>query len=183
MKLSRGQSLSLAKWVRQHHPRSVARVEVAEGEALEAPRFGAALDECVEWGAGKSGAYPVVNMKTADKGWWPFSAHRSLMVIVRGDSPLEVLHRCGNKMCVNVRHLRYGTHQENMDDAVRMREVRFGESNPAAKLTQAQVDEIRRRYVRGTDRTNRGNGAQLREEFGISVGHLSMVVNHKLWRI
>lgn len=53
MRLSKEQSLSLAKWIRQHHPLSAAR-EAVGADVTEVERelgFAVRGDECVEWGS------------------------------------------------------------------------------------------------------------------------------------
>ena len=49
---------------------------------------------------------------------------------------------CNNGRCVNLRHLRWGTHAENMSDQLIARTTTRGERNPMAKLTEDQVREI-----------------------------------------
>lgn len=60
-----------------------------------------------------------------------------------------VLHTCDNPCCCNPRHLFLGTHKDNMRDKVaKQRTPDFkGTKGPRSKLTQEQVDEIRR--IRG----------------------------------
>lgn len=69
---------------------------------------------------------------------------------------LMVLHRCDNTLCCNPDHLFLGTHVDNMKDmSIKGRATRLsrpgkkGESSPKAKLTDAQVVEIRRLRAMG----------------------------------
>ena len=52
---------------------------------------------------------------------------------------LLALHSCHNPPCVNPRHLRWGTHQDNMDDRGSAGNTPRRERHPRAKLTEAQV--------------------------------------------
>lgn len=52
----------------------------------------------------------------------------------------------------------------------------YGERNPAAKLTESIVEEIRSRYKVGELQKN------LALEFGVCKGTISSVVKNKVWR-
>jgi hypothetical protein len=54
----------------------------------------------------------------------------------------QVLHHCDNPSCVNPAHLYLGTHADNMRDKADRARV-AGERNPNARLSAAEVDEIR----------------------------------------
>ena len=47
--------------------------------------------------------------------------HRHSYIVFRGKIPkgLEVMHLCNNKLCLNPRHLKTGTHRENIDMAIK----------------------------------------------------------------
>ncbi len=80
-------------------------------------------------------------------------AHRFAWMFANGPIPAgsSILHSCDNRWCVNPRHLRPGTHLDNMKDmAVRGRGVAHsGEACGASKLKLAQVTEIRQRRTSG----------------------------------
>lgn len=59
---------------------------------------------------------------------------------------LDVLHNCDNPSCVNPKHLRLGTHSENMADMVKRKRVRRGEGHRDAKLNKEKVKKIRKEY-------------------------------------
>jgi hypothetical protein len=88
-----------------------------------------------------------------------------------------VLHSCDNSRCINPLHLRLGTHQDNVADKVAKGRQARGSRHGASKLTEIQVAEIRRRYVRRA-KGEPGNAKQLLTEFGISQGNLSFIVNN-----
>lgn len=60
---------------------------------------------------------------------------------------LDICHTCDVRTCVNPDHLFLGTRTDNMRDAANKGRVRWpglrGEKHPRAKLTEAQVIEIR----------------------------------------
>ena len=96
--------------------------------------------------------------------------------------PLTVMHKCPvrhNPRCVNPRHLRLGTHAENLED---MRYVGNqahlkGESNGNRRLTEAQVLEIREKYA-----TGRYTKRRLATEFGVSDMTIHRIVNRINWK-
>jgi HNH endonuclease len=74
-----------------------------------------------------------------------------------------VCHRCDTPSCIRPSHLFLGTPTENLVDMVRKgRREYHGEKNPAAKLTDAEVADIRQRY-------RRGGGRALAAEFGVTL--------------
>lgn len=93
---------------------------------------------------------------------------------------MEVCHNCNTKGCANPLHVRYGTHQSNMQDAVRVgthkSQNQQGEKNSSAKLTQKQVNAIRQQY-------NKGGTAQktLAKEYGISQAAISQILNNRTY--
>jgi HNH endonuclease len=84
-------------------------------------------------------------------------AHRLSWELHRGPIPdgLEVMHRCDNPPCVNPDHLTLGSHAENMADMKAKGrgngDRRGGASATGAKLTEAQVREIRSERAAGVE--------------------------------
>lgn len=100
------------------------------------------------WTAGQGHGYGSFGFRTEDGRGVSITAPRAAWRIYRGPIPhgAQVLHRCGVKLCVypfGDDHLYLGTPLENGHDRVRLGEQVRGESHPAARLTEAQVDEIR----------------------------------------
>lgn len=91
------------------------------------------------------------------------------------DMPDVVRHKCDNPRCINPAHLEAGTQAANVADMhTRGRAPDFkGEHNPHAKLTDAQVAEIRRRYV---PRCPINGGSALAREFGTHQTNVSLIV-------
>jgi hypothetical protein len=95
-----------------------------------------------------------------------------------------VCHHCDNPPCVNPEHLFLGTKADNSADMARKgRSVGFvGSRNPRALLTEAQVAEIRSRFIIGNNRYERGNGAALAAEFGVSHDLILRIASRRIWR-
>lgn len=107
-------------------------------------------------------------------------AHRYSWVLAHGitvPDQLYVLHTCDCRHCVNPSHLYAGTPQDNVDDMMeRGRWTPFrGEENPQAKLTEADVKEIRRRCGAGETQ------ASVAQEYGITPVTVSCVCTGKNW--
>lgn len=134
------------------------------------------LGHCWEWQASRS-----------KKGYGHFyfegvcwQTHRLSWVFTNGNIPngLFVLHSCDNPACVRPDHLFLGTNDDNMKDMVskgRSGSYR-GEESSNVKLTQQQVDEIRKRYAKG-DIYQRDLGA----EYGINQSHVSKIIRGDIW--
>ena len=60
----------------------------------------------------------------------------------------NAIHSCDNPSCVNPSHLRWGSHQDNMDDKMkRGRHItKRGEQHHNSKLSKEQVVSIRKEY-------------------------------------
>lgn len=106
-------------------------------------------------------------------------AHRASYRAFVGSVPdgMQVCHRCDVRACVNPAHLFLGTNAENVAD----REAkgrggdRRGESNNSAKLTAADVIEIRRCLRAGQ------TGASLAREYRMSEGAIADIKHGRKW--
>lgn len=112
-----------------------------------------------------------------------YPAHRLAYELAHGpiQEGLVVRHKCDVCACINISHLEIGTHKDNAQDSVkRGRAIRAkGEAHGRAKLTQAQVDEIRRRYIPN----KYGFGATgLAREFGVSKSTIHDILRGAHWK-
>lgn len=72
-------------------------------------------------------------------------AHRLAWAMHNGADPagLVIMHTCDNPPCVNPEHLVAGTTLDNQADKVRKGRQASGDNHGSAKLTSAQVADIR----------------------------------------
>lgn len=127
-------------------------------------------DACWLWtGCVNEHGYGVVGRASG-----PNFAHRNAWELTHGPIPagLSVLHRCDTPACCNPAHLFLGTQADNMADAAAKRRTarQAGEAHPRAKLSDAQVAEIRARYEAGETQT------ALADAFGVRQAHVSRLV-------
>lgn len=144
-------------------------------------RFWSKVDksgECWEWTASKDGSgYGKMLYRGA-----LVRASRLAWMFTFGEIPedLFVCHHCDNPGCVNPEHLFLGTQKDNMLDMVakdRQRKIgQLGEHNGRAKLTEADVREIRIRYEEGQ------SIPVLALDFGVSIGAIHRALIGKHWR-
>lgn len=110
------------------------------------------------------------------------NAHRLSYELHVGEIPagMVIRHRCDTPSCVNPDHLVPGTQRENIQDCIAKgrarRGVFAGEDGHFAKLTEAQVEEIRRAP------RSYGYRKVLAERFGVSASAISKVVGRASWR-
>lgn len=87
---------------------------------------------------------------------------------------MVVMHTCDNPGCVNPKHLRAGTHADNMRDMLTKRRgnPRRGEKSPNSKLTESDVSRIRE---------SRLSQKELALSLGISPKQVSVVKRGLQW--
>jgi hypothetical protein len=143
-------------------------------------RKGASKDDCWKWSASKTeDGYGILTGKNRKQ----LRAHRYSYEIHKGMIPIGmcVLHSCNNPECANPRHLRLGTHKDNVDDRMRAnrtshKSINAGESNGNAKLNKNTVIDIRLEHY-----TYDRSVAYLARKYGIGESTTSYIVNNKTW--
>jgi len=86
---------------------------------------------------------------------------------------LQVLHSCDNPPCCNPGHLFLGTQLQNVADMEAKGRMSVGEEHPTAKLTAAQVAEIRHSHELQ---------AVVGARFGVTQSNVSLIRSGKRWR-
>lgn len=159
------------------------RLYVRKGEDCNSPEHIArrlansvqvnAATNCWEWQRATNGiGYGTLTINGRRK-----YAHR--LAYELGVAPIPegmlVLHKCDNPSCINPEHLEAGTQSQNMRDCHKRGRSRIpsprlhGEDNGSCKLTDTQVDEIRRRL-------NAGDRQQaIADCYGVSQGQISNI--------
>lgn len=128
-----------------------------------------------------------------DLGRRSIRAHCVSWILHNGDIPdgLLVLHNCDTPLCVNPKHLRLGTHKENMADMRNRGRAATGLSNTAylypekrpkgekhgmAKLTEEKVKLIKR------DCCTSMTGLEIANKYQINNGTVSFIRRGLQWR-
>jgi hypothetical protein len=83
---------------------------------------------------------------------------------------------CISRLCVNPNHLREGTHQDNMDDVVRLDLHARGERNGHSKLLDEDIIEIRRLSANGF------SNSFIARKFYIAPQTVSKIVLRQRWK-
>jgi len=110
-------------------------------------------------------------------------AHRVAYALAYGEPPSDkmVCHRCDNPPCVRPDHLFLGVSADNVRDmwtkgrAFMPKQV--GERHHSAKLTEAQVLDLRRRYRAGGITIQ-----QLATEHGVSMATIGHTLTGRVWK-
>lgn len=127
------------------------------------------------------GGYRFVVIRDAASKPCRFSVHRLVgLAFLRKPKPgqTDVCHRDGDASNCHYRNLRWDTHQNNQMDMREHGTMQDGEKSVTAKLTERQVNKIRKEVARGP----RGTARHLCGVYGISPPQMSRIVNGQRWK-
>lgn len=130
--------------------------------------------DCWEWrGCRDKNGYGLVQYQKRQ-----YRVHRVSYLLHYGEfsGDLLVCHECDNPPCVNPWHLFLGTNAENTADRDRKGRAARGEESNRAKLTEADVLEIRAMAASGS-RTK-----EMTDRFGISYNMIGAIARGDFWK-
>lgn len=108
-------------------------------------------------------------------------AHVFACLLAHGPSPtpgMDVAHSCGERMCINPRHLRWATRAENEQDKVEHGQSNRGDQRSgSARLTAEAVRAIRQRYHQGHITQQ-----QLANEHGVHLMTINSIIKKHTWK-
>lgn len=163
-------------WCKAHHKRWLRHGDPAAGRTPNgaAAKFisealASDTDDCVLWpfsfSSGGYGSYYKDGKST--------TAHRVVCEEAHGVSSLDAAHNCGNRRCVNPRHLRWATAKSNHADKVLHGTAQRGEAHPNAKLTDEQVATIRA--------IEHQTLSQIANQFGVAKSTVGQIRSGRGW--
>lgn len=125
--------------------------------------------------------YPQVGLYKAGQRRRTVFVHQLVAAAFIGPRPegQECLHRDGDSGNPVLSNLRYGTHSDNLLDAVAHGRLPVGLDHFRAKLTDDQAAEIRANYRRYCPVWG---GRACAERYGVSTGTISAVVGGVTWK-
>lgn len=154
----------------------------------ERPKVLRQMDEATRFWAkvqrkGVPSCWPWLGGRAGSRGTFAFHGRTrksaAVALLLSGENPQGgkqcALHRCDNPNCVNPRHLYWGSRADNAADAFARNRIPLGEERSTAKLTEAEVVQIRLRYAKGE------RGSDLAREYGISRPTLYQITSGKKW--
>lgn len=157
-------------WLKHDDP--LKRVKEERGAALRwMAQLAAApgVDKCVEW------PFKSRFGKGYGSTWFDgrrMGAHHAMCIIAKGPAPvgMDCAHSCGNRICVNPRHLRWATPIENEADKL------IHGTRTWAKLADGDVRKILALINQGKTQQ------EIADEFQISRANISNISRGLTWK-
>jgi HNH endonuclease len=174
-----GKGLCQLHWQRLHRtgdPEFSRKTSSDEIDCFMQETLVSATDDCIVWPYGKfkSGYGSYGRSGLSSKG-----AHAYVCLMTHGEKPApdhQVRHLCGERACVNPRHLRWGTPTENSADRWTHGTIPFGESHHWAKRSVPEVMEIKRRLGAGESQRS------IARDLDVDPSYISAISRGKIWK-
>jgi hypothetical protein len=134
------------------------------------------VDSCWPW-TGYSYSFRKCTYGTIYAEKRPQLSHRIAWELSFGSIPkgLNVLHSCDNGLCCNPKHLFLGTQSDNAKDMISKGRGHKGSEHYAAKLTEANIAEIRHLSDQGWAQR------KIAEKLGVCQQSISDILHRKTW--
>jgi hypothetical protein len=170
------------RWQRHGDPRADVINKPPDGEPLAYfyAHINDETDKCLEW------PYAITDRGYGRVGVDGRQEYVHILACTRQHGPrppgMEATHApviCHNRACFNPRHLAWETPSTNNSTHKLLDgTAALGEQNPLARLTEVQVNEIRRRWAQGGRISKRA----LATEYGVSEMTIGRLLRGELWR-
>ena len=106
------------------------------------------------------------------------SLHRVIFFENNGFFPKVVMHKCDNPKCINPKHLKAGTLQENVQDMVNKNRHAYGIRNGGGvKLNDSKAKEIKE-LLKGSDLSLQ----KIADKFGVSKRTILFIKQNEHWK-
>ena len=129
-------------------------------------------DSCWIWTAGARNGYGRIRFGTRIV----MATHVSWFLATGCWPQNDVLHTCDNPPCVRPDHLFPGTDADNTVDKITKRRHAAGMRHPRAKLSEADVLEIRRRLAAGEFHR------KIADDYGIDPSNVTRIATGENWK-
>lgn len=126
-------------------------------------------DDCIDWPfcIGTTGYAKI------SRGGRTLLVTRIVLSATSGDAPSQkhqAAHACGNRQCVNPRHLYWATQVENERDKLIHGTLMFGDKSNCTKLSEDDVAQIKTLCKSSKQR-------DVAKMFGVSESHVSSILS------
>lgn len=165
-------SIHYKRYLREHKPQRLY-AEKGAGLAFLAEALAAETAECIIWPFAKDkDGYPIGYVDSTR-----VPLHRYVCGQRHGPQPPGQMscHSCGNRACINKRHVRWGTAQENSDDMALHGTAARGEKHHNTPFTAADVIAIRASYPALTQMA-------IAAHYGVTPTCINYIILRKTWK-